>query len=53
MTWVLVFWIQFPENFTIYEKFPNELKCLESAKTWNARLRAVNSKMNAECRVEK
>jgi hypothetical protein len=52
MGWILVFWLTVPSNYTAYEKFPSELKCLESAKIWNTRLRAVNSKMNAECRLD-
>ena len=53
MTWLLVFWIQFPENFTVYEKFATEQKCVESAQAWDRRLRAVKSQMIVECRVVK
>jgi len=53
MSWVLVFWLQFPENFTVYEKFATEQKCTESAQAWDRRLRIVKSKLVVECREAK
>jgi hypothetical protein len=53
MTWILVFWLQFPENFTVYDKFATEQKCVESARVWDQRLRIVKSKLVVECREAK
>jgi hypothetical protein len=53
MTWILVFWLQFPENFTVYDKFATEQKCVESAQAWDRRLRTVKSKLVVECREAK
>ena len=53
MSWILVFWLQFPENSATHDRYVSEAKCLESARAWDARLRAVRSKMNVECRLEK
>ena len=50
MTWILVFWLSVPENFTAYERFETEEKCQVSARAWNARLQKVNSKLICECR---
>jgi len=53
MPWILAFWIQVPENFTVYEKFATQQKSSESAQAWDRRLRAVNSRIQVECRAVK
>ena len=50
MTWLLVFWIQYPDNFTIYETLSTEKQCVELVQVWDKRLRAVNSRIVVECR---
>ena len=53
MSWLLVFWLQVPENSATHDRYPTEAKCLESARVWDSRLRAVKSKLMVECRQEK
>jgi hypothetical protein len=50
MTWLLVFWIQFPENYTVHEVYTQERDCRDAEHAWNRRLRLVTSKITAECR---
>jgi len=52
MTWILVFWLQFPSNFTTYATYPTELQCRDAEQMWNRRLRIVKSQMQAECRPQ-
>ncbi len=53
-SWVLVFWIQYPENFTTYTTYDSEIKCKEAEQVWSRRLQLVKSKMQSECRkIEK
>jgi hypothetical protein len=51
MTWILVFWLSTPSNFTSYTTYGNEYDCKKSALIWNGRLEQVKSKLIAECRM--
>jgi hypothetical protein len=50
MTWILVFWLSVPENYTIYERYDSEARCKNAAQVWNNRLQSVKSKLISECR---
>ena len=50
ITWILVFWISFPENYTQYEVYKSEKECRDAEYSWNKRLKAVKSQIQAECR---
>ena len=50
MTWVLVFWLMKPDNFTQYARYTTESECNRYAHIWNERLNKVQSKLIAECR---
>ena len=50
MTWLLVFWLTVPENYTPYTKYNSEVQCESAAQVWNARLQKVQAKLVAECR---
>ena len=52
MTWLLVFWLEVPENYTVYTRYESESKCVEMARIWNSRLQKVNSKLICECRQQ-
>lgn len=48
--WVLVFWLEYPENYTEHAKYKTERECRDSEQLWQRRLNIVNSKLVAECR---
>lgn len=48
--WVLVFWLQYPENYTEYAKYRTERECRDAELMWQRRLNIVNSQLQAECR---
>lgn len=50
MTWILVFWLQSPMNYTQYEEFKTERECRDSEHLWNRRFNLVKSELRAECR---
>lgn len=51
MIWILIFWLQIPENYTEYwQQYRSELECRDSAELWNRRFRLVGSQLRAECR---
>lgn len=50
MTWILVFWLTFPENYTVHEQLRTERECNDKAQVWNRRFAIVKSEMRAECR---
>ncbi len=49
-TWILVLWLQFPENYTEHSKYEKEKECRDAEYAWQRRLNAVGSKIVAECR---
>jgi hypothetical protein len=49
ITWVLVFWLNTPDNYTVYEKYSSEKVCRDEEQKWNRRLQIVKSKINASC----
>ena len=51
MTWILVFWLQFPENYAQHATFSTEKECRDAEYVWNKRLTIVKSKLVAECRT--
>jgi hypothetical protein len=53
MSWILVFWLQFPENYTVYTTYQSEIQCKDAEQMWNRRLALVKSQMQAECRRAK
>lgn len=50
LEWYLVFWLQMPENYTVYADYAKERDCRDAEYVWNRRLRAVHSSLQAECR---
>ena len=50
MTWVLVFWLNFPENFVVHEELRSERECNDKAQVWNRRFTIVKSDLRAACR---
>ena len=52
MTWILVFWLQFPENYTQHSVYNTEKECRDAENVWNRRLRFVKSQIQAECRQQ-
>ena len=50
MIWVLVFWLNFPENFAVHQEFHSERECRDRAQVWNRRFAIVKSDLVAECR---
>jgi len=52
MIWILVFWLQFPENNTTYTTYNSEKECRDAEYIWNKRLQIVKSKLVAECRTK-
>ena len=52
MTWILVFWLQFPENYTQHAVYTSEKECRDAENAWNRRLRIVKSQLQAECRQQ-
>lgn len=50
MVWVLVFWLNFPENFAVHQEFRSERECRDRAQVWNRRFAIVKSDLVAECR---
>lgn len=51
MKWILVFWLQYPENYTVYTEYQTERECRDAEYLWQRRLTIVNSKLIAECRT--
>lgn len=51
ISWALVFWLQFPENYTEHTSFKTERECRDAELVWNKRLNIVHSKLVAECRM--
>jgi len=52
MTWILVFWLTYPENYAVHQQFKNERECRDAENVWNKRLTLVKSDIRAECRVK-
>jgi len=52
MTWILVFWLQFPENYAQHAVYTSEKECRDAENAWNRRLRIVKSQLQAECRQQ-
>lgn len=50
-TYILVFWLQIPSNFTEYQKYKTETECMSAVQLWQGRFNKVNSKLVAECRA--
>lgn len=50
MTWILVFWLSTPGNYTQYEVYKTRLDCIDAEQMWNRRFRIVKSELQAECR---
>jgi hypothetical protein len=48
--WALVFWLQYPENYTEYARYHTERECRDAEQLWQRRLRLVDSQLQAECR---
>ncbi len=51
-TWVLVFWLQMPENYTRYDQYRTERECRDAEQLWQRRFHIVNSQLQAECRKQ-
>ena len=51
MTWILVFWLNFPENYAVHQEYRSERECRDAETLWNRRLRLVKSDIQAECRL--
>lgn len=49
-SWVLVFWLSTPGNYTQYEVYKTRLECIDAEQGWNRRFRIVKSELQAECR---
>lgn len=49
-SWILVFWIGYPNNYTVHQKYQTERECVEAERLWNRRLTTVKSDIKAECR---
>jgi len=52
MTYILVFYLLVPENYTAYTSFKTESECTTSMRIWQSRLDKVQSKLKAECREQ-
>lgn len=50
MTWILVFWLAYPENHSVLHEYMTERECRDAEQVWQRRLTIVNSKLIAECR---
>ncbi len=50
MSWILVFWLHYPENYTVLTKYSTERECRDAEYSWNRRLQVVRSELKAECR---
>ena len=49
-SWILVFYIGYPNNYTVHQKFQSERECMDAEQLWNRRLTMVKSDIKAECR---
>ncbi len=52
MTWMLVFWLQTPNNFAEHNKFNTEAQCRAEQQVWQYRLDKVKSQLVADCRLK-
>lgn len=52
MIYILVFWLQTPDNFAEHNQYKSQYECDQAVIAWNQRLQKVNSKLIAECRFE-
>ena len=52
MTWILVFWLVYPENHSVLHEYVTERECRDAEQAWQRRLRMVQSQLIAECRVK-
>ena len=48
--WILVFWLEYPENYTEYAKYRTERECRDAEQLWRRRFTMVGSELRAECR---
>lgn len=48
--WLLVFWLQYPENLVEHSKYTTERECRDAEQLWQRRFNIVNSKLKAQCR---
>ena len=48
--WTLVFWLQYPENYTVYTEYRTERECRDQEQLWQRRFNIVGSQLRAECR---
>ena len=48
--WILVFWLQYPGNYTVYAKYQTERECRDAEQLWQRRFTIVGSELRAECR---
>jgi len=50
MLWVLVFWLQYPENSVEHSVYSTERECRDNQQLWQRRFDIVKSKLVSECR---
>jgi hypothetical protein len=50
--WLLVFWLQYPENLVEHSKYTTERECRDAEQLWQRRFNIVNSKLRAQCREQ-
>ena len=53
MLWVLVFWLQYQENYTQHSEYATERECRDHQQLWQRRFDIVKSQLRAECREKK
>ena len=50
ITWILVFWLQTPENLVEHTEHKTERECRDAQELWQRRFNLVGSQLKAECR---
>ena len=50
VTWALVFWLQYPENYVEHSRYTLERDCRDAEQLWTRRFMIVKSRLVAECR---
>lgn len=52
MTWILVFWLAYPENHSVMQEYVTKRECKDAEQAWQRRLQTVRSPIIAECRLK-
>lgn len=50
MSWILVFWLTYPNNYAEYQTYRREKDCRAEQRLWQRRFDLVKSQLQADCR---